>query len=150
VSSWHDAAALASAIREAAPSSAAEAEGLAVRVRAESLRAVAAILRDALGYDTLSMVTAVDHIDQERMDLVYVAQSTAANTLCMLKAWTSERDDPEAPSVVGVWRSADLQEREIYDLFGVRFRGHPDLRRLFLWDEFQGFPLRKDFLPLSQ
>ena len=57
------------------------------------------------------------------------------------------RSQPEIPSAVSLYRSADLQEREIYDLLGVRFPGHPNLTRLLLWEEFEGHPLRKDYRP---
>ena len=53
---------------------------------------------------------------------------------------------PEVPSVTGVWKSANFQEREVFDLMGVRFNGHPDLKRIVLWEGFEGYPLRKDFL----
>lgn len=60
---------------------------------------------------------------------------------------TNRTDAVELPSLTPVWKSADFQEREIYDLFGIRFRGHPDLRRLLMWDEFEGHPMRKDYIP---
>ena len=61
-----------------------------------------------------------------------------------MKVRLQERDNPALPSVVSLWRGADLQEREIYDLFGVKFEGHPNLKRIFLWEGFPGYPLRKD------
>ncbi len=67
----------------------------------------------------------------------------------MLKVRLEDRDAPELPSVTPVWYGAQLQEREVYDLFGIRFSGHPDLRRIFLWEGFAGYPLRKDFLQIS-
>ena len=57
----------------------------------------------------------------------------------------TERDNAEAASLTPVWRSCELQEREIYDLFGVKFTGHPDLRRILMWDEFEGHPMRRDY-----
>ncbi len=68
-------------------------------------------------------------------------------TRCRSKA-RAAHDDPVVPSVIGVWQGADLQEREVYDLMGIAFSGHPDLKRIFLWDGFPGHPLRKDFLAL--
>jgi NADH:ubiquinone oxidoreductase subunit C len=59
---------------------------------------------------------------------------------------TYDRESPRVPSVCSVWPGANLQEREAYDLLGIHFEGHPDLRRIFLWDGFAGFPLRKDYL----
>lgn len=103
-----------------------------------------------LAFDSLSMVTAVDLIDEETIELVYVITSTFHNTMAVLKVRTADRDDPASPSVVSIWRTAEFQENEIYDLFGVRFAGHPSLHRIFLWEEFRGHPLRKDFLPMAQ
>ncbi|GAH82618.1 unnamed protein product [marine sediment metagenome] len=64
----------------------------------------------------------------------------------MLKVRCYDRENPTLPSVVGIWRGADFQEREIFDLFGIGFEGHPNLRRIVLWEGFEGHPLRKDFL----
>jgi NADH:ubiquinone oxidoreductase subunit C len=60
----------------------------------------------------------------------------------------ADHESPEVPSVVSVWLGAHLQEREAYDLLGIRFAGHPDMKRIFLWEGFPGHPLRKDFLEL--
>jgi NADH-quinone oxidoreductase subunit C len=59
----------------------------------------------------------------------------------------TDRIEPELPSLTPVWRSAELQEREIFDLYGIEFEGHPDLRRILMWDEFEDFPMRKDYTP---
>jgi NADH-quinone oxidoreductase subunit C len=64
----------------------------------------------------------------------------------VLKARCYDRENPVLPSVVGLWRTADFQEREIYDLLGISFTGHPNLKRIALWEGFEGHPLRKDFL----
>jgi NADH-quinone oxidoreductase subunit C len=64
----------------------------------------------------------------------------------MVKVQCYDRENPSLPSVVGLWQGADFQEREIYDLFGIRFEGHPNLKRIFLWEGFEGHPLRKDFI----
>lgn len=65
----------------------------------------------------------------------------------VLRLRTGNRDDAvDLPSLTPVWRSAEFQEREIFDLYGIRFRGHPDLRRLLMWDEFVGYPMRKDYV----
>ena len=74
-----------------------------------------------------------------------------SSTPVILRLRTNGRgDDPAAvtvPSLTPVWRSCELQEREIYDLYGIIFSGHPDLRRLLMWDEFKDFPMRKDYVP---
>jgi NADH-quinone oxidoreductase subunit C len=75
---------------------------------------------------------------------VYQLRSLKHRRDCVLRV-EIDRDECVAPSVVGVWRAANLQEREIYDLMGVVFTGHPDLRRILLYDEFDGHPLRKDW-----
>lgn len=95
-----------------------------------------------LGFDMLVSQTAIDYLD--RIDLVYQLRSLKNGRDCVLRI-EIDRDESVAPSVVSVWRAANLQEREIYDLMGVVFTGHPDLRRILLYDEFDGHPLRKDW-----
>ena len=68
------------------------------------------------------------------------------NERAVVKTKCYDREEPTLPSVVSVWRGADLQEREIWDLMGVRFEGHPNMKRILLWEDFPGHPLRKDFL----
>lgn len=104
-------------------------------------------LRDdaALAFDFLVDVTAVDYLGTTpRFEIVYHLKSLTRGHRLRLKARVSE-DDPRIASVVGVWRGADWMERETWDLYGIRFDGHPDLRRIFLYEEFQGHPLRKDY-----
>ena len=78
--------------------------------------------------------------------MVYHLTSIEHNHSLVLKTRCYSRDNPTLPSVVGLWRGADFQEREIYDLLGISFEGHPNLRRIALWEGFDGHPLRKDFL----
>jgi NADH-quinone oxidoreductase subunit C len=93
----------------------------------------------------LSTVTAVDRYPAEpRFELVYHLHSVERNERVRLKARVAGKD-PAIDSVTGVWRGAGWYEREVFDLFGVTFRNHPDLRRILLPDEFVGYPLRKDF-----
>ena len=104
-------------------------------------------LRDdpALAFDLLADVTAVDYLGSiPRFEVVYHLKSIARGHRLRVKARVSE-DDPRIPSVVDVWRGADWLERETWDLYGIRFDGHPDLRRIYLYEEFQGHPLRKDY-----
>ena len=89
-------------------------------------------------------LTAVDYIDY--FEVVYRLTSLRHNHSAVLKTRVYERDEPVVPSVVPVWKGADLQEREVFDLMGVRFEGHPDLKRIPTWEGFEGHPLRKDFL----
>ena len=119
---------------------------LCIIVRAEGLLQIAQFLRISPEFDFnyLTSVTAVDYIDY--IDVVYRLTSLRHNQSLVLKARCHNRDNPTLPSVVGLWRGADMQEREVYDLMGVSFSGHPNLKRILLWDGFQGHPLRRDYL----
>jgi NADH-quinone oxidoreductase subunit C len=102
-------------------------------------------LKDDRQFNRLSSVTAVDRFPQEpRFEVVYHLHSIERNERLRLKCWLPG-ESPELDSVTGVWRSADWYEREVFDLFGVRFRNHPDLRRLLLPEDWEGHPLRKDY-----
>ena len=100
----------------------------------------------ALDAKQLSSLCAVDRHD--RFEVVYHLQSLDRNHQIVVKAILPGREDPSLPSACGVYAGALLQEREAWDLMGVRFEGHPDLRRMFLWEGYPGFPLRKDFLQI--
>lgn len=104
------------------------------------------VLRDHEDFklDYLSSVTAVDY--KEYFELVYHLVSLSKEHRLVLRVVLSDREKPALPSVTGVWRGADLQEREIYDFYGIEFTGHPNLKRLFLWDGFPGYPFRKDWV----
>lgn len=142
------AAEVAERIRQALPG-AVVAEGPEwVVVETVRLEEVARFLRDDddLNCRYLVAVTAVDRLDH--FELVYHLASLARNHLIIVKTVASDHESPEVPSLVPVWHGAHLQEREIYDLMGVRFAGHPEMKRIFLWEGFPGHPLRKDFLNL--
>jgi NADH-quinone oxidoreductase subunit C len=117
-----------------------------ILVDGKSLPDVGTVLKNTPGldFDYLSMVSAVDRY--QYFEVVYNLVSLKHNHSLTLKARCYGRDNPCLPSVVGLWRSADYQEREIYDLMGITFEGHPNMRRIVLWPEFQGHPLRKDYL----
>ena len=112
------------------------------------LIAVGEYLRDIgdLRYDLLSNVTGVDYLGRTpRFEVVYHLYSThRGGGPLVLKARAPE-ENPEVPSLVSVWPSANLQEREIWDLYGIRFTGHPNLKRILTWEGFHGHPLRKDW-----
>jgi NADH-quinone oxidoreductase subunit D/NADH-quinone oxidoreductase subunit C/D len=108
------------------------------------LREVAVAARDEFGYDYLSSVTGVDYIDDGKFEVVYHAYRTSGGPALVLKAQTP-REEPVVPSLVPVYPGADFQEREVWDMYGVRFDGHPNLRRILMWDGFAGHPLRKDW-----
>lgn len=116
----------------------------AVFVRSEALLEVARFIKESLDLDYLNSITAVDYIDY--FELVYHLTSLENNHSIILKTKCDERKNPIVPSVVSLWQGADFQEREIYDLMGISFEGHPNMKRIFLWDGFQGHPLRKDFI----
>ncbi|MET0851143.1 MAG: NADH-quinone oxidoreductase subunit C [Candidatus Rokuibacteriota bacterium] len=119
-----------------------------VGVIAEAL----AFCRDdaALRFDVLMDLTAVDYLqfpgreDGPRFDVVYHLYSMTHNHRVRLKV-PVEQDDPQVPTVSDLWPIANWLEREVWDMFGIRFAGHPDLRRLLLYEEFVGHPLRKDY-----
>ncbi len=113
----------------------------AIFVHSEALLKVAHFLKESLDLDYLTSITAVDFFDH--VELVYHLTSIEKNYSVVLK--TRCEKDKKMDSVVGLWQGADFQEREVYDLMGISFEGHPNLKRLFLWQGFQGHPLRKDY-----
>jgi NADH dehydrogenase I D subunit len=116
-------------------------------VRAEHILDVARFLKDdpSLRFDLPVDVTAVDYIGREpRFEVVYHFYSTTHHHRLRVKARVPQ-DNPTIASVTPVWVGANWLERETYDMYGIRFAGHPDLRRIYLWDEFEGHPLRKDY-----
>ena len=123
-----------------------QADDAAVWVLPERIVDVCRYLRDDPEHDyaMLTSVTAVDYV--EHFDVVYRLTSLGQDQRALLKARLYGRDDPSLPSVTGVWKGADLQEREAYDLMGIRFVGHPMLKRLLTWEGFEGHPLRRDYL----
>lgn len=114
-------------------------------IRPEKIRAACHHLKEQLGFVRLSGVTAIDrHPLEPRFEVVYLLHSISRNQRLKLKVALAG-GQPEIDSVCGVWAGADWYEREVFDLFGVRFAGHPDLRRLMMPDNWEGHPLRKDF-----
>ena len=120
-----------------------------VYVASETLLDAMTWLRDTpqQGYDYLVDVTAVEFRDRERpLEVVYFLRSLARHADLRVKVELDPRGDLTVDSVVPLWRGADWLERETYDMFGVTFRGHPDLRRILMWETYaEGYPLRKDF-----
>jgi NADH-quinone oxidoreductase subunit C len=133
----------------------------------DDLLRVMRFVRDELAFDLLSNVTGIDWPDPAKADAV-ATQEAEANAPeqgflevvyhlfsttkrigpLVLRARTADRaENAVIPSVVPIFRSAEFQEREIYDLFGIVFTGHPDLRRILMWDEFTDHPMRKDYIP---
>ena len=115
---------------------------------AERVAEVCEFARKSLGFDYLLDISSVDNYgDDPRWTVVYELYGMGHHCHLRLKTSVSE-EKSELPTVTGVWRTADWHEREIYDMMGIRFRGHPDLRRILMWDGYPYFPLRKDF-PLA-
>jgi NADH-quinone oxidoreductase subunit C len=120
-----------------------------LRIAATDILSVFEFLREDPELDLafLSSLTSVDRLDF--FEVVYHLQSLRRNQMAVIKV-NVDRAEPVLPSVSGIWYGAHLQEAEVYDLMGIRFEGHPNLRRIFLWEGFSGWPLRKDFLQLDQ
>jgi NADH-quinone oxidoreductase subunit C len=115
---------------------------------AEKILDVCRFARQQLGFDYLVDISSVDNYGEDpRWTVVYFLRRLADNGQLRLKTGVSA-EKSELPSVIEVWRTANWHEREIYDMMGIRFRGHPDLRRILMWDGYPYFPLRKDF-PLA-
>ncbi|MBM3790285.1 MAG: NADH-quinone oxidoreductase subunit C [Acidobacteria bacterium] len=113
----------------------------------QSLLEVMRLLKEdpQLGFDMLVDVTAVDYMGRKpRFDVVYHLLSLSHHRRIRIKVQV-DGENPEVDSVTALWGSADWLEREVWDMFGIRFAGHPNLKRILLYDEFQGHPLRKDY-----
>ncbi len=139
------------AIREAYPrlSARASADWPAWNCPQEDLLSVLSQLRDEHGFDFLTDVTAIDHYEQRpRFEVVYHLYSTQRHEYLRLATPCEDAEHPRCVSVTSLWAAADWHERETYDMFGIQFEGHSDLRRILMWDAYPWFPLRKEF-PLA-
>ena len=137
---------LAQSIQDRFPGSVMEADGNALVVSSDTLAEVARHCYEDpdLAFDFLVGVTGVDYIDH--FEVVYHLLSIQHNHSVVLKTRAFTRESPSVPSVTDIWHGALLQEREVYDLMGIAFEGHPDLKRIMLWEGFPGHPHRKDFI----
>lgn len=142
----HDAADAARSIDQAVPGAVVEFNQTDVWVRPEHIQETAQLLKEdqSLDFSYLNAVSAVDYV--EYFELVYHLLSLRRNRSLVIKSRVYGRDEPTVPSVYDVWTGADLQEREVWDLMGIRFDGHPNMKRILLWEGFPGHPLRKDYL----
>jgi NADH-quinone oxidoreductase subunit C len=118
----------------------------AILVESNSILKVCRYLKQTAGldFDYLVNLTGVDYLDY--LEVVYHLASLKHNQSLVLKTRCYDREHPTVPSVTTIWQGADFQEREAYDLLGIRFEGHPNMKRIFLWEGFQGYPLRRDYL----
>ncbi|MFN8558184.1 MAG: NADH-quinone oxidoreductase subunit C [Dehalococcoidia bacterium] len=150
MTTWLSGNEMAERIRARFPDAVVRSSDVSVLVAPERLVEVGRFLRDDpdCAFEMATNVTAVDW--EDHFEVVYHLQSIKLNQIMTLKVHAHDYDDPQTPSLTSVWYGAHLQEREVYDLFGIRFDGHPDLRRLFLWEGFAGWPLRKSFLQVAQ
>ena len=114
----------------------------------DSLLDVLRTLKEKLGFDLLVDVTCVDYLHyrgaKDRFGMVYLLANTETNERMTVRCFVND-PEPTVPSAVGLWEGANWLEREVWDLFGIRFAGHPDLRRIVLPEEFTAHPLRKDY-----
>jgi NADH-quinone oxidoreductase subunit C len=128
-------------------------EQIYVRVEPDRLLEVMEFLRhdDRCQFEQLCDLACVDYLNfpkaRDRFGVVYSLLSLSRNHRFWVKCFVND-PDPEVPSVIGIWKAADWMEREIWDMFGIRFPGHPDLRRILTWEGFEAHPLRKDY-PLT-
>lgn len=137
---------IASRINRVSPGAVVAADQTSVVVTGESLLKAAEFLKNTRGldFDYLADLAGVDYTDY--FEVVYRLVSLKHNHSLVLKTRCYDREKPIVPSVTGLWRAADFPERETYDLLGIVFRGHPNLKRLLLWEGFEGYPLRRDYL----
>ena len=137
---------LAAQINEIYPDAVLEWNHEEIWIAPENLLMVSQWLKttDGLDFGTLRAITAVDYI--EYFELIYQFLSMRLNQSATLKTRLFGREEPVIDSVVEIWKGADLQEREIWDLMGIGFEGHPNMKRILLWEGFPGHPLRKDFI----
>jgi len=118
-----------------------------VEVKRDRIVEIMTVLRDDLGFDMLTDLTAVDYLDKgerERFAIVYILYNMAECTNFRVKAWVPE-DDAVIDTISAVWLAAPWAEREVFDMYGISFAGHSDLRRILLPDWYEGHPLRKDY-----
>ena len=136
---------IAKQIAEQIPDAIIESNEQWIVIKPELLSQVVQYLNTTPGLDLnyLNCITGVDYSDY--LEVVYNLSSLDHNHSLAIKV-RCDRDNPDVPSLYNIFRGADYQEREIFDLLGIRFTGHPNMRRLFMWEGFEGHPLRRDYL----
>ena len=137
---------VAAKLEQQFPGSIIESNDYSLLVKTESLFDILSYLKTTpeFEFDYLSDITAVDYLDY--FDVVYHITSMVNNHSLVLKTRCHGRENLSVPSIVSLYQGANSQEREIYDLMGISFEGHPNMKRIFLWEGFQGHPLCKDYL----
>ncbi len=119
-----------------------------VHMAPERLYSVLEFLKQNCSFDLLAELSAADYLQypdaRDRYGVWYVLVSTTSGARLIVKTFVND-PDPTLPSVFSLWKGADWMEREVYDMYGIEFEGHPDLRRILMPDEYTAFPLRKDY-----
>jgi NADH:ubiquinone oxidoreductase subunit C len=122
-------------------------EELQIKVPSPKVGEVAAFLKNHLGFDFLNFLTAADFPKENRFEVIYhFLRSSDPAVQIFIKTDLPREGEPSLPSLVPAYAAADWQERETYDLFGIRFEGHPNHKRILLWEGYPGWPLRKDYV----
>ncbi|MFC2070757.1 NADH-quinone oxidoreductase subunit C [Chloroflexota bacterium] len=137
---------VAAKVEQKFPESIIESDDQSIVVKSESLFDLISYLKTTpdFEFNYLNDITAVDYLDY--FDVVYHITSMVKNHSLVVKTRCKGRENLSVPSIVGLYKGANSQERELYDLMGISFEGHPNLKRIFMWEGFQGHPLRKDYL----
>ena len=143
--------ALTAALAQLVPGASVAVEGSALVVAPSELLAVCRAFKETerFSLEYVANLTAVDY-PPDRIEVIYHLSSMSQQHGPLTLKVKLPRGQPVVPSVTPLWRGAEFQEREVYDLFGVVFEGHPDLRRILMWDGFVGHPLRKDYVVEDQ
>jgi NADH/F420H2 dehydrogenase subunit C len=124
----------------------ADSQFLNITVQPEQLHQLMSQLKSnaETSFDYLFCLTGIDY--EKALGIVYHLESTTHRHQLVVKVQTEDRENPTFDSVWDIWRTAEFHEREVFDFFGIKFNNHPNLKRLFLTDEWEGFPLRKDYV----
>ena len=119
---------------------------LNISVKPEQLHQLLSQLKSnaETSFNYLFCVTGIDY--EKALGVIYHLESTTHRHIIVIKVQTEDRENPIFDSVSDIWRTAEFHEREVFDFFGIKFNNHPNLKRLFLTDEWEGFPLRKDYV----
>ena len=124
----------------------ADSQFLNITVKPEHLHQLMSQLKsnEETSFDYLFCLTGMDW--GKELGVIYHLESTTHRHIIVVKVQTEDRENPTLDSVCDIWKTADFHEREVFDFFGIKFNNHPNLKRLFLTDEWEGFPLRKDYV----